>query len=78
MSNTNRHLPSSVTDQRKLDKHLTSVRDVEKQIEREIKELAKERRVDPIATRAVGKFGAMVVAFDDKDHTSRLRRTASR
>ena len=64
---------ASVTDQRKLDEYLTSVRDVEKQIEREIKELAKERRVDPIATRAVGKLGGMVVAFDGKDHTTRLR-----
>jgi hypothetical protein len=62
-----------ITDQRKLDEYLTSVRDVEKQIEREIKELAKERRVDPAATRAVGQLGGMLVAFDGKDHTKRLR-----
>ncbi len=62
-----------LTDQRKLDEYLTSVRDVEKQIEREIKELAKERRVDPVATRAVGQLGGMLTAFDGKDHTKRLR-----
>ena len=64
---------ASVADQRKLDEYLTSVRDVEKQIERELKEIAKERRVDPAATRAVGKLGGMVVAFDGRDHTARLR-----
>lgn len=64
---------ASVADQRKLDEYLTSVRDVEKQIEREIKEIAKERRVDPAATRAVGQLGGMVVAFDGRDHTKRLR-----
>ena len=64
---------ASVADQRKLDEYLTSVRDVEKQIERELKEIAKERRVDPAATRAVGQLGGMVVAFDGKDHTKRLR-----
>ncbi len=62
-----------VTDQRKLDEYLTSVRDVERQIEREIKELAKERRIDPAATRAVGQLGGMTVAFDGRDHTNRTR-----
>jgi hypothetical protein len=64
---------AGAADQRKLDEYLTSVRDVEKQLDREIKEAAKERRVDPAATRAVGQLGGMVVAFDGKDHTKRLR-----
>ncbi|MBA3937865.1 MAG: DUF1552 domain-containing protein [Planctomycetes bacterium] len=64
---------ASVADQRKLDEYLTSVRDVEKQLDREIKEAAKQRRVDPAATRAVGQLGGQVVAFDGKDHTKRLR-----
>lgn len=64
---------ASISDQRKLDEYLTSVRDVEKQIDREIKEIAKERRVDPAATRAVGQLGGMLVAFDGRDHTKRLR-----
>ena len=63
----------SVSDQRKLDEYLTSVRDVERQLEREIKELAKDRRVDPAATRAVGQLGGMAVAFDGRDHTNRTR-----
>ena len=62
-----------ISDQRKLDEYLTSVRDVEKQIEREIKELAKERRLDPAAARTIGQLGGMLVAFDGKDHTQRLR-----
>jgi hypothetical protein len=64
---------ASIADQRKLDEYLTSVRDVEKQIERELKEIAKDRRVDPAATRAVGQLGGQVVAFDGRDHTRRLR-----
>ncbi len=66
-------LKVSVNDQRKLDEYLTSVRDVERQLDREIRELAKERRVDPAATRAVGQLGGMLVAFDGKDHTTRTR-----
>ena len=62
-----------VADQRKLDEYLTAVRDVEKQIERETKELAKERRVDPTAARAVGQLGGQLVAFDGRDHTKTLR-----
>lgn len=64
---------ASVADQRKLDEYLTSVRDVEKQMEREIRELAKERRVDPAATRAVGQLGGVITAFDGRDHTARVR-----
>ena len=62
-----------VTDQRKLDEYLTSVRDVEKQLQREIKELAKERRIDPAAVRSIGQLDGKLVAFDGKDHTQRLR-----
>jgi hypothetical protein len=62
-----------IADQRKLDEYLTAVRDVERQIDREMKEVAKERRVDPAATRAVGQIGGMLTAFDGKDHTKRLR-----
>jgi hypothetical protein len=64
---------ASIADQRKLDEYLTSVRDVEKQIERELKEIAKERRVAAGSTRAVGQLGGMMVAFDGRDHTKRLR-----
>ncbi len=66
-------LKVSVNDQRKLDDYLTSVRDVERQLDREIRELAKERRIDPAATHAVGQLADMVVAFDGKDHTTRTR-----
>ncbi len=62
-----------VVDQRKLDEYLTSVRDVEAQLDRELKAQAKERRVDPAAKRAVGQLGGMVVAFDGRDDTKRLR-----
>ena len=62
-----------INDQRKLDEYLTSVSDVEKQIESEIKELAKERRFDPEAARTIGQLGGVLVAFDGKDHTQRLR-----
>jgi len=66
-------LKVGVNDQRKLDEYLTSVRDVERQLDREIRELAKERRVDPTAVRAVGMLDGQLVAFDGRDHTNRTR-----
>jgi Protein of unknown function (DUF1552) len=62
-----------LTDQRKLDEYLTAVRDVEKQIERETKELSKERPIDPAAVREVGQLGGQMAAFDGRDHTKSLR-----
>jgi hypothetical protein len=64
---------ASIADRRKLDEYLTAVRDVEKQIEREIKEASKQRRVDPAATKSVGQIGGLVTAYDGRDHTARLR-----
>jgi len=63
----------SVADKRKLDAYLTSVRDVEQQIEREMKALSQDNKVDPVTSQAIGQLGGKLVAFDGKDHTARLR-----
>jgi len=76
---------AGIADQRKLDEYLTAVRDVERQLDREMKELAKERRVDPAATRAVARFaenlsdsgtvanGGQYSQQVGRDHTRRTR-----
>ncbi|MBA3937053.1 MAG: DUF1552 domain-containing protein [Planctomycetes bacterium] len=49
-----------VNDQRKLDEYLTSVRDVERRIQAEIKHVKEPHRVDPAALRALPELGERV------------------
>lgn len=60
-----------VADQRKLDEYLTAVRDVEKRLDQDLKEMVKGQRADPAAARAVAEFTPEVAAFDGRNFERR-------
>jgi hypothetical protein len=63
----------SIADQRKLDAYLTSVRDVEKNLEREIQALEQDQKLAPQESKALGALGGKLVDFDGKNHTKRTQ-----
>lgn len=64
-----------IADQRKLDEYLTSLRDVEKRLTKDIKEQKEVRRIDPLSLKALPILEQQIkmTQMDNMNHTARVR-----